>query len=77
MNLFMKKWFKTNLWYFLGAIIGAIGGYLYWQQVGCGSGSCAITSSPVNSTLYGALMGSLFFSLFKKENKDIKPKTQK
>ncbi len=70
MNLYMKKWFKNNVFYFLGAIIGAIAGYLYWQQVGCASGTCVITSSPINSTLYGAVMGSLFFSFFKKERKD-------
>ena len=34
-------------------------GYLYWLEVGCNSGSCAITSDPVNSTLYGAVMGGL------------------
>jgi hypothetical protein len=66
----MKKWFKSNILYFIGAIAGAIGGYFYWQQIGCASGSSAITSSPVNSTLYGALMGSLFFGIFKKEQKD-------
>lgn len=55
-----------------GIIIGAIAGYLYWQQVGCASasGTCAITSKPVNSTLYGSMMGGLLFSmLHKKENK--------
>jgi prepilin signal peptidase PulO-like enzyme (type II secretory pathway) len=51
----------------LGAIIGAIGGYLYYHFIGCASGSCAITSKPFNSTVYGALMGALFFNLFQKE----------
>ncbi|MEI8059930.1 MAG: DUF6132 family protein [Ferruginibacter sp.] len=65
----MKKWFKSNLLYIIGAVIGALGGYLYWNFVGCSSGTCAITSKPVNSTLYGALMGSLLFGIFKKEKK--------
>lgn len=52
-----------------GIIIGAIGGYLYYHFVGCNSGTCAITSKPLNSTLYGALMGGLLFNIFKKENK--------
>lgn len=52
-----------------GIIIGAIGGYLYYHFVGCNSGTCAITSKPLNSTIYGALMGVLLFNLFKKENK--------
>ncbi len=68
----MKKWFKNNALYLIGAVVGAIAGYLYWQQVGCSSGTCIITSKPVNSTLYGALMVGLLFGIFKKEpNKEI------
>lgn len=67
----MKKWFNKNKLYVIGAVLGAIGGYFYWQQVGCSSGTCMITSRPVNSTLYGALMGSLLFGIFKKEKKEI------
>lgn len=47
----------------LGAILGAIGGYSYYYFVGCASGSCAITSSPINSTLYGVFMGGLLFNM--------------
>lgn len=65
----MKKWFKNNALYFIGAAVGAITGYFYWKQVGCTSGTCMITSKPINSTLYGALMGALLFGIFKKENK--------
>lgn len=65
----MKKWFNNNKLYLAGAIVGAIAGYLYWQQIGCASGTCMITSKPINSTLYGALMGALLFGIFKKENK--------
>ena len=50
----------------LGIILGAIGGYLYYHFVGCASGSCAITSKPINSTMYGALMGGLFLNMFQK-----------
>ena len=67
--LLMKKWFKNNALYLIGAAVGAIAGYFYWQQVGCVSGTCMITSKPINSTLYGALMGSLLFGMFKKEKK--------
>jgi len=41
---------------FLPVLLGALGGYLYYTFVGC-NGSCAITGSPVNSTLYGSLFG--------------------
>lgn len=54
---------------FIGVVVGAIAGFLYWKYVGCYSGTCAITSNPTNSTLYGTLMGGLLFSLFQKENK--------
>jgi hypothetical protein len=53
----------------IGIIIGAISGYLYYFYIGCASGTCAITSKPLNSTLYGALMGGLVFNLFVKSPK--------
>ncbi len=65
----MKKWLNNNQLYLIGALLGAIGGYIYWQQIGCDSGTCAITSKPLNSTLYGAMMGALLLGMFKKEEK--------
>ena len=62
---FFKKHFIT----IIGILIGAVGGYLYYHFVGCNSGTCTITSKPVNSTLYGAWMGGLLFSIFRKEKK--------
>lgn len=52
----------------IGAGIGAVAGYIYYATVGCVTGTCAITSSPVNSTAYFAVMGALAFGAFKKEN---------
>ena len=52
---------------FIGILIGAAGGYAYYYFVGCANGTCAITSRPLNSTLYGGLMGALLFNIFKKE----------
>ncbi len=63
----MKKFFKENRLYVLGAIVGAISGWLYWKNIGCSSGTCMITSSPIRSSSYFALMGALLFGLFKKE----------
>jgi uncharacterized protein YcfJ len=65
----MKKWFNNNKFYVVGALIGAIAGFLYWQQIGCASGTCMITSKPINSTVYGATMGALLLGMLKKENK--------
>lgn len=53
----------------LGIAIGAIAGYGYYFYVGCASVTCAITSKPLNSTLYGALMGGLIFNMFVKDIK--------
>ena len=70
----MKKWFKNNALYLIGAVVGALAGYVYWQQVGCASGTCMITSKPINTTLYGAVIGSFLFGMFKKEiKKEEKP----
>lgn len=51
----------------IGIIVGLIAGYAYYYYVGCVSGTCAITSRPLNSTLYGGMMGGLFFSMFEKK----------
>ena len=54
----------------IGLLMGALAGYAYYYFVGCASGTCAITSSPVNSTLYGAMMGGIFLHSFETENKN-------
>lgn len=66
----MKKWFLNNKLVTLGIIAGGIGGFMYWKMVGCSTGTCLITSHWPNSTAYGAMMGGLLFSIFKKERKD-------
>ena len=53
----------------IGIAISALAGYSYYFYVGCASGTCAITSKPLNSTLYGALMGGLIFNMLVKESK--------
>lgn len=64
----IKKIAKTVL----PLLLGMLGGFLYYNYIGC-NGSCAITSSPVNSTVYGGLVGLILTdwktvkSLFKKE----------
>ena len=51
----------------IGVALGAIAGYAYYYFVGCASGQCAITSNPVNSTVYGMVMGGLALDLFKRK----------
>ncbi len=69
MKVLTRKYILT----IAGVLLGAIAGYLYWQQVGCSSGSCAITSNPTNSTIYGAMMGGLLFSMFQSDKNKSEP----
>lgn len=62
----MKGILKKYRFAVAGIIVGAVAGYLYYYFVGCSTGTCSITSKPVNSTLYGALMGGLLADIFKK-----------
>ena len=57
----LKSWYFWKP--FLGIVIGALAGFLYYHFVGCESGSCAITSNPVSSIIFGSLMG--FFLIAK------------
>lgn len=66
--MMIKVFIKKNWLTLVGILVGAIGGYLYWRYVGCSTGTCPITSSPVNSTLWGAVMGGLLLNLFKTGN---------
>lgn len=57
-----KKWIKRAVF----ALLGGLSGYAYYHWVGCASGGCAITSNPVNSVLYMALIGFLVSGIFEK-----------
>lgn len=61
----VKKYLTT----IIGTLLGAVAGYLYYKNIGCISGTCMITSKPINCTLYGALMGGLIGNLFQTKNK--------
>ncbi len=54
--------------------LGAAAGYLYYYFIGCVSGTCAITSDPVNSTLYGTAIGGLLGLVFTPEGTFFWPK---
>ena len=60
MNDFIQK-HKLSI---LGALIGAIGGYVYWYFWGCLEG-CTIKSVWWRMSLWGALMGGLLASMIR------------
>lgn len=47
----------------IGLLVGGVAGYVYYAQVGCVKGTCAIWAHPWRSTGYGALLGTLLASL--------------
>lgn len=61
----MKKWLLKNKYNIIGTLIGGVAGYIYYKQIGCTNGSCAITSDPYNSIIYFAFMGGLLISIIK------------
>jgi hypothetical protein len=63
----MKNLISNYIISIIGVMLGALGGYLYYFFIGCSSGSCAITSNPINSILYGGVMGYLLFSTFERK----------
>lgn len=60
----MKILGKKRVPSLIGALVGTIAGYLYYYFIGCSTGSCAITSNPFNSSIYGLVMGYLMVSVF-------------
>lgn len=69
MNNKLSNFLKKAALPILGLVVGAIGGYMYWQYIGCESGACPITGNPYISTGYGALLGVLLFTSFSKKSK--------
>jgi len=63
---------KGNWTFILGGVIGGVGGYIYWLKVGCSTGTCPITSTPLMSTIWGAVLGALLFSMFQPKRKQAK-----
>lgn len=59
----MNQLIQRYRWYVLGAIAGGISGYIYYAQIGCVNGTCAITSNPWRSTVYFAVLGLLLTNI--------------
>ena len=52
-----KMRFLPNKWKIFGALIGAIGGYFYWSEIGCLTGTCPLKSQWQTMVPYGAILG--------------------
>jgi len=63
---------KTKLISTILGALGALGGYLYYQYVGCLTGTCVITANPFTSSFFGAVIGIVIAGplseLFKKRS---------
>ncbi len=49
----------------LGILAGGGLGFGYYKFVGCSTGTCPLTSNPLISTIYGAILGGLLASSFR------------
>lgn len=63
----MKANRKVWLIPLLFTVGGALVGLVYYYFVGCATGSCAITSTPLSSMAYMGLMGWLLSGVFGRE----------
>jgi hypothetical protein len=59
----LKKFVRVHIIEILFSVAGSIGGFLYWQFVGCISGTCIIKSVWYLSTLFGLVFGWLIGGL--------------
>jgi hypothetical protein len=44
----------------LGLVIGGVAGYAWHRLVGCSTGTCPLTATPLRGISYGAVMGLLW-----------------
>lgn len=65
----MKNFIQKYRLGMIGLFLGGVAGFCYYYFIGCTSGSCAITSKPFNSSVYGMMMGYLLLTSFQKNQK--------
>jgi F0F1-type ATP synthase assembly protein I len=58
-----KRFFKKFFPEITGAVLGALGGFIYWKYVGCASGTCTIKSNWYLMIPWGMVMGFLVGSV--------------
>jgi len=66
----VRNWIRSHWLTLLGIALGAIAGFLYWSEIGCANGTCAITSNWLKSALYGAVMGGLLLNILSNRKKN-------
>lgn len=44
----------------LGLVVGGVLGYGWYRLVGCSTGACPLTSTPLRGISYGAFMGLIW-----------------
>ena len=65
----LKVFIKNNILTLVLAMVGMLGGFLYWKFVGCASGTCPIKSNMMLMTVYGGLIGGLLGNVFQGFNR--------
>jgi hypothetical protein len=65
----LKVFIKNNILTIILALIGMLGGFLYWKFVGCASGTCPIKSNMSLMTAYGGVIGGLLGNMFQGFNR--------
>ncbi len=70
----MKK-LNPYKWKIAGTLLGGLGGYLYWSQIGCLTGSCPLKSQWQTMVPYGLVMGYLLTDLIENLSQKFGPKS--
>jgi hypothetical protein len=65
----MKKRILPWLPVLVLTLAGTAGGWLYYRLIGCATGTCAISSNPFVSTVYGGVIGLLLGFVVKPSRK--------
>lgn len=68
---------KRALTIIIPTVVLAGAGYAYYATIGCTTGTCPLTSSPIGTTLYGGLLGAVLGLNFQKGSKPSKTLEEK
>ncbi len=71
-SFFQKVWDNKIYRISLGAMAGGVLGILYWKYIGCNTGSCPLTSNPIQSVLLFGFLGGFLA----KDKKEVKKETE-